>query len=86
MAATNSTNNNVLFWAAQAQGNCPHCKEPLVGEKPSDVYDLTFDHASGNYDHKKRKERGKKSGGEFIHKSCHKSKTMRELEIWKKRK
>lgn len=91
MAATKTTRNKlqncrrVIYWLAQAQGDCPFCKEPLVNGRDSDVYDLTVEHCSGNYDHRKREERGKKGKTKLAHRRCHKSYTMRKLRIWKHR-
>jgi hypothetical protein len=91
MAATNTTRNKLnrarlsVYWWAQEQVNCHQCKKRLVNGLLSDVDDLTVDHISGTYDHVKRHENGKSKGIRLMHRSCHKSMTMRENKVWQHR-
>jgi len=91
MAATRTTRNklnrarNNLYWWAQDQRTCHYCGKPLVNGVSSDVDDLTVDHLSGTYDHVRRRERRNGKGVRLMHRSCHKSWTMSEKEIWRHR-
>jgi len=77
----------VLYWIAQQQKACPICGKPLLPTgKDKDVYNLTFHHGSGNYDHKKKAERGRPKGGYLMHKPCHKAQHMKESKVYKYRK
>jgi len=50
------------------------------------VDDLTVDHISNNYDHVARRERkGNGKGVRLMHRSCHKSMTMRHNKVWRHR-
>jgi hypothetical protein len=93
MAATKTTRNkltrarNNLYWWAQDQKLCHYCGKRLVNGATSDVDDLTVDHVSGSYDHVKRRERRRlgKRGVRLMHRSCHKSMTMFQNEVWQHR-
>jgi hypothetical protein len=94
MAATKTTRNKLnrarlmVYWLAQDQKICHECGKQLVNGMLSDVDELTIDHISGAYDHVKRRERkrnGSRRGVRLMHRSCHKSMTMKQLKVWKHR-
>jgi hypothetical protein len=93
MAATKTTRNKLnrarkmVYWLAQDQKHCHWCGKPLVNCRLSSVDNLTIDHISGSYDHVKQRERKRngKRGVRLMHRSCHKSMTMRQNEVWKNR-
>jgi hypothetical protein len=88
MAATKSTRNKlrnartVIYWMAQIQGACCECGKPLVNGSVSDADDLTVDHLSGDYDHRRMVERKASKGGRLMHKPCHKAKEIRKSKPW----
>ena len=76
----------MVYWFAQNQKICHQCKKPLVNGALSDVDKLTVDHLSGDYDHAHRRERnGNGKGVRLMHRTCHKSMTMREQKVWRHR-
>lgn len=87
MSATKATMNKLnhlrrlVFWAAQSQGLCPECKEPLIPPNTTwtVVDDLTVEHTSGSYDHQAKKEStGKLHPTLYMHGTCHKQMTMKK--------
>jgi len=93
MAASKKVRNQLeqfrylLYWIAQQQDTCPECDEALLpNEAFKDLVDITYDHASGSYDHQKGCESGGElMGGTLMHRSCHKSMTMSKNKVWEHR-